>query len=82
MAANTPTLTDAEKTRWLRKLDRATASYEKARRALDETVAEARQAGMPLTAISEHSPYSREWVRTITARIQAARPDEESSPSE
>ncbi|MER8004793.1 hypothetical protein [Streptomyces sp. NPDC094149] len=73
MAANTPTLEDAEKARWLRKLDRATAAHEKTRQRLDELVADARQAGVPLTAISEHTPYSREWVRNIAARVQAAR---------
>jgi hypothetical protein len=71
MAANTPDLTNAEKALWLRKLDRATAAHVKTRQRLDEIVAGARQAGVPLTAISEHSPYSREWARRIADRINA-----------
>lgn len=74
MAANTPDLTDAEKARWLRQLDRATAAHMKTRQRLDEIVAGARQAGVPLTAISEHSPYSREWARRIADRIISATP--------
>jgi histidinol phosphatase-like PHP family hydrolase len=70
----TPTRLD-EKARqpWLRKLDRATAAYEKARRQLDELVADARAAGVPVTAIAEHSPYSREWARRIADQIEQQR---------
>lgn len=72
MAANISTLDDAAKARWLRQLDRATAAHEKTRRQLDELVAGAREAGLSLTMISEHSPYSREWVRRIAERVNAA----------
>ncbi|MDG9701692.1 hypothetical protein [Streptomyces sp. DH37] len=81
MAANTPTLDEAEKARWLRKLDRATAAHEKTRRQLDQLVADAREAGVPLTAISEHTPYSREWARRIAARVTAARAEDQQSDS-
>jgi hypothetical protein len=73
MAANTPTLDSAEQASWLRKLDKATAAHEKTRQRLEATIADARNAGIPLTAISEHTPYSREWVRKITARVNAER---------
>lgn len=82
MAAKTPTLKGAEEARWLRQLDRAAVAHEKTRQRLDSLVADARQAGVSLTAISEHTPYSREWVRTIAARIQAARSTEDAAPSE
>jgi len=82
MAAKTPTTKGAAEARWLRQLDRATAAHEKTRQRLDQLVADAREAGVSLTAISEHTPYSREWVRTIAARIQAARNNEDAAPSE
>lgn len=81
MAAKTPTLKGAQEARWLRQLDRASVAHEKTRQRLDELVADAREAGVSLTAISEHTPYSREWVRTIAARVQAARTAED-APSE
>lgn len=71
-------LDERERQPWLRKLDRATATYEKARRALDELIAEARSAGVPVSAISEHSPYSREWARRIADRVDAERMVEDS----
>jgi hypothetical protein len=82
MAAKTPTLKGPEEARWLRQLDRATAAHEKTRQRLDQLVADARAAGVSLTAISEHTPYSREWVRTIAHRIQEARTVEDATPSE
>lgn len=82
MAATTQTLKGTQEARWLRQLDRATAAHEKTRQRLDELVADAREAGVSLTAISEHTPYSREWVRTIAARIQASRTTEDAAPSE
>ena len=82
MAAKTPTLEGAALARWLRQLDRATAAHEKTRQRLDNLVADARAAGVSLTAISEHTPYSREWVRNIAARVQAARAAESNTPSE
>ncbi|MHA6761843.1 hypothetical protein [Streptacidiphilus sp. PAMC 29251] len=58
---------------WLRKLDRATAAHEKTRASLETLIADARDAGVSLTAIAEHTPYSREWVRKIAMRIEAGR---------
>ena len=58
---------------WKRKLDRLTATYEKARAALDDGIADARAANVPLTDIAEHTPYSREWVRKIADRVDAER---------
>ena len=68
-------LDEKERQPWLRKLDRATATHEKARRQLDQLVADARAAGVPLTAIAEHTPYSREWARRIADLIDAERTD-------
>lgn len=58
-----------EKSRILGKLDRAATSYERARSKLDDLIADARVAGIPLAEIADHTPYSREWVRKIAARI-------------
>lgn len=58
---------------WLTKLDRATKAHEKARTALDELVADARAAGVPLMTIAKHTPYSREWARKIADRIDNER---------
>lgn len=69
----TPNISPAAASTHIRKLDRATAAHEKARRTLDEAIAEARADGLPLTTISEHTPYSREWARRIADRIDAER---------
>ncbi len=61
------------RTQWLRKLDRATRTHEKARSALDALIADARAAGVPLTAIADHTPYSREWARKIADRVDKER---------
>lgn len=66
-------LNDRERQPWLRKLDRAAAAHEASRRRLDELIADARTAGVPLTAIAEHTPYSREWARKIADQIDAER---------
>jgi hypothetical protein len=58
---------------WLRKLDRATAAHEKARASLEELIADARAAGVPLMTIAKHTPYSREWARKIADRIDGER---------
>ncbi|MFF9118285.1 hypothetical protein ACF09Y_22245 [Streptomyces massasporeus] len=58
---------------WLRKLDRATAAHEKARANLEELIADARTAGVPLMTIAKHTPYSREWARKIADRIDKER---------
>ncbi|MGW6946153.1 hypothetical protein ACWGHD_04420 [Streptomyces xanthophaeus] len=70
----TPTrLDERDRQPWLRKLDRATAAHEATRRKLDELIADARAAGVPLMSIEEHSPYSREWARRIADRVDAER---------
>ncbi|MFC9821406.1 hypothetical protein ACFWG6_31000 [Streptomyces erythrochromogenes] len=72
----TPTrLDERDRQPWLRKLDRATAAHEATRRKLEELIADARSAGVPLTSIEEHTPYSREWARRIADRVDADRAD-------
>ena len=66
-------LDEKERQPWLRRLDRASAAHEKTRRQLDELVADARTAGVPLTSIAEHTPYSREWARRIADQIDEQR---------
>lgn len=66
---------------WLRKLDRATAAHEASRQHLDELVADARNAGVPLVAIAEHTPYSREWARRIADKVDQDRQAQESNDS-
>ncbi|MFI6468751.1 hypothetical protein ACIBL5_00560 [Streptomyces sp. NPDC050516] len=73
MTPDTPRTAERERAQWLRKLDRATLAHEKSRKALDELIADARGAGVPLTAIAEHVPYSREWARKIADGVDAAR---------
>ncbi|WP_405994076.1 hypothetical protein [Streptomyces sp. NBC_00986] len=80
MTTKTPKPSEPEQKAWLKKLDRATAAHEKTREALDGLVADARAAGVPLTAISEHTSYSREWVRKVAARIEAERSARRSEP--
>lgn len=58
---------------WLRRLDAATAKHEATRAALDSLIADARAAGVPLTTIEQHIPYSREWARKIADRVDAER---------
>lgn len=67
---------------WLRKLDRATSAHERARATLEELIADARAAGVPLMTVARHTPYSREWARKIADKIdaeRAAQPDSGSS---
>jgi hypothetical protein len=66
-------MTTTDKATWLRKLDRATTAHEKTRTALEEVVADARSAGVPLMTIADHTPWSREWCRKIADRIDAER---------
>jgi hypothetical protein len=60
----------------LARLDKATAAHERTRTAVDDAVADCRAAGIALTDIAEHSPYSREWVRRIAASVLEARSKE------
>lgn len=69
----TPKSDDQNRAAWLRRLDRATAAHERSRHALDELIADARKAGVPLVRIAEHTPYSREWARKIADRIDEER---------
>jgi hypothetical protein len=68
-----PNISPADAATHIRKLDRATAAHEKTRTALNEAIADARTAGLPLTTISEHTPYSREWARKIANQVDAER---------
>lgn len=49
----------------LAEIDKAASEFKRARLALEAVVHEARNAGVSLTAIAEHSGFSREWVRKI-----------------
>lgn len=71
MAATTPRRDETRRPATLRKLDRAAAAHAKTRQALEEAICEAREDGFPLTTVAEHSGFSREWVRKITARNTA-----------
>ncbi|MEV4043123.1 MULTISPECIES: hypothetical protein [Streptomyces] len=73
MTTKTPKPSETDLRSWTKKLDRATAAHEKTRDALDNLVADARTAGVSLTVISDHTPYSREWARRIAARVLAER---------
>ncbi|MGW1399307.1 hypothetical protein ACWCRF_11665 [Streptomyces sp. NPDC002405] len=73
MTSQPPKSSEADRKALLKKLDRATEAHEKTRKALDALVADARTAGLSLTEISEHTPYSREWVRRIAAQVRAER---------
>jgi hypothetical protein len=73
MTPNLPKISERDRSQWLRRLDRATTAHERSRRALDGLVADARSAGVPLTAIAEHTPYSREWARRIADAVDAER---------
>ncbi|MFJ6215097.1 hypothetical protein ACIQGZ_17435 [Streptomyces sp. NPDC092296] len=67
---------------WLRKLDKASAAHAKTRIELDELVADARSAGVPLMTIEKHTPYSREWARKIADRIDKERAATPKHPAE
>lgn len=78
-------LDERDRLPWLRRLDRAASAHEASRKRLDDLVTDARLAGVPLTAIAEHTPYSREWARKISDRVAAERfaaPVDESTPTE
>lgn len=49
----------------LQRVRQASAEYLQTRRDLEQLIRAARDAGVPLTAISEHTGFSREWVRKI-----------------
>jgi hypothetical protein len=55
-------------------LVREAADLHRAKRSeLEEVIAEARRAGVSLTIISDHTPFSREWVRRIADRVDRER---------
>lgn len=73
-AAATSSKLDANaKAQWLQNLREASDCHAASRKELDELVADARAAGVPLMSIAEHTPYSREWARRIADQIEAQR---------
>lgn len=82
MTGHADKLDEKQRQPWLRKLDRAIHAQEKARRELEELVADARTAGVPATVIAERTRYSREWVRQTADRVDAARAAENKEPPE
>lgn len=73
-------MTATDKATWLRKLDTATKAHEKTRKALEEVVADARNAGVPLMTIAKHTPWSREWCRKIADSIDTERTASKHAP--
>ncbi|MFC1410372.1 hypothetical protein ACEZCY_14010 [Streptacidiphilus sp. N1-12] len=69
----TPKPPPDEQAAWLRRLDKAADARARADRVMEELIADARAAGVPLMAIARHVPYSREWARRIADRIDAER---------
>lgn len=69
----TPKPPQKEMATWLRRLDKASAAHERSRDELEDLIADARAAGVPLVTITEHVPYSREWARKIADRIDEKR---------
>ncbi|MGW2048606.1 GIY-YIG nuclease family protein [Streptomyces sp. NPDC001858] len=53
----------------LRLVDEAAAEHRMRRAQLEQTIAEARRAGCSLTLISEHVPFSREWIRRTADKV-------------
>ncbi|MEV4424029.1 GIY-YIG nuclease family protein [Streptomyces sp. NPDC049602] len=52
---------------FLQRVDQASAELLQTRRDLERVIREARDAGVPLTAIAEHTGFSREWIRKIAS---------------
>ncbi|MBB4984994.1 GIY-YIG nuclease family protein [Streptomyces nymphaeiformis] len=50
---------------FLQRVGQASAEFLQARHDLERLIREARDAGVPLTAIAKHTGFSREWVRKI-----------------
>lgn len=69
----TPKPPPTELAAWLRRLDTATTKHAATRAALEELIADARAAGVPLMTIAEHTPYSREWARKIADEVDRQR---------
>jgi hypothetical protein len=82
MLTMTPKPDPDETAGWLRKLDRASAAHEKTRVALEELIADARSAGVPLLTVAKHTPFSREWARKIADRIDAERAAKAGPPAQ
>ncbi|MDH6224330.1 GIY-YIG nuclease family protein [Streptomyces sp. MJP52] len=59
----------ADKQKMLDLISEAAALHRMKREELETAIAEARAVGVPLTAISQHTPFSREWVRRIADRV-------------
>ena len=79
--ATMSTMTSPDKATWLRRIDRAADAHEKTRKALEDLVADARAAGVPLVGIAKHTPWSREWCRKIADKIDAKRLAEQQKPT-
>jgi hypothetical protein len=63
----------AEAQRALDLVAEAAELHRRRRSELEDVIAEARRAGVPLTIISEHTPFSREWIRRIADRVDRER---------
>lgn len=68
-----PRLSSADQQRWRDDLDGASKDHMAARTELEALIAACRRAGISLTLISEHTPFSREWVRRIADRVDKER---------
>jgi hypothetical protein len=60
---------EAEARRLLDLVDEAAELHSAKRAELEKAIAEARRAGCSLTLISEHVPFSREWIRRIADKV-------------
>lgn len=69
----TPKPPPKEMAAWLRRLEAGSAKHKAAKDALSELIADARNAGVPLTTIEKHVPYSREWARKLADEVDAKR---------
>ena len=66
-------LTKEAQENWHRVLDEASADHAARRAELEVLIADCRKAGLPLSLISERTPFSREWVRRIADRVERER---------
>lgn len=89
MTGMTKQLTEAQERAWIRRLKRAKAAHERTRQLLEETIADAREAGVAVNSIAHNTDFSREWVRKIVKRVTEAREEagsaahaSESTPSD
>lgn len=76
----TPKPPPNEMAAWLRRLDQASAKHAATRVTLEELIADARAAGVPLSTIADHVPYSREWARKLADEVDQRRAASEHAP--